>query len=133
MSSVDVVWSFIKMISARAVILGLLIGAMYFFKRFLRTAGPGMDQGEAIRIVATRYLGPKSTVMVMDIFGQVVVVGVCGNQMTYLTAITDPAALERLRNMTMKAKATPGSSFSEHLLTCKAKLESMRFKGRVQK
>ena len=131
MSSVDVVWSFIKMISALAVILGLLIGAMYFFKRFMRTAGPGMDQGEAIRILATRYLGPKSTVMVMDIVGQVVVVSVSGNQMTYLTAITDPAALERLRSM--KSKTAPGSSFSEHLLTYKAKLESMRFKGRAQK
>jgi len=131
MNSVDIVLSFIKMISALAVILGLLIGALYFFKRFMRTAGGGTDQGEAIRVVATRYLGPKSSVMIMDIVGQYVAVGVSGNQMTLLTAITDPASLDRLKNI--KSIGNPASSFAEHLLSYKSKLESMGFKGRAQK
>ncbi len=131
MNSIDIVWSFIKMISALAVILGLLVGSLYFFKRFMRTGGPGTDQGELIRIVATRYLGPKSSVMVMDIAGQIVAVGVSGNQMTLLTPITDPGSLERIRNL--KATGRSGLSFSEQLLAYKTKLETMRFKGREQK
>ncbi len=127
MNSFDIVWSFIKMISALAIILGLLIAAMYFFKRFMRHTGTGMDQGELIRIVTSRYLGPKSSIMVVDIAGQVVAIGLAGNQMTPLTTITDPAALERLHNVKRSGPAMP--SFAEHLMGYKDKLHSLTLPG----
>lgn len=124
MSSVDVFWSFVKMLSALAVILGLMIGALYFFKRFMKNAGAGIDQGELIRVVASRYLGPKSSIILVDIAGQVVAVGLAGNQMTLLASITDPAMLDRLKSL--KTDGGPRSSFTDQLMSYKAKLDAMR-------
>ena len=132
MTSADIVWSFIKMISALAVILGLLIGAMFFFKRFMKQTGVGMDQGELIRVVAARYLGPKSSIMLLDIAGQIVAVGVSHNQLTMLTTISDPVALERVKNI--KGPGNPLPSFAEHILKYKTKLSAikdLRGKGTV--
>ena len=123
MNSVDIVWSFIKMISALAIILGLLIAAMYFFKRFMRHTGTGADQGELIQVVASRYLGPKSSVTLLDIAGQVVAVGITHNQMTPLMTITDPAALERIRNSRGNGPSLP--SFAEHLMNYKTRFRSL--------
>ena len=112
------------MISALAIILGLLIGAMYFFKRFMKQTGAGMDQGELIRIMATRYLGPKNSIVVLDIVGQIVAVGLSGNQITMLTTISDPAAIDRLKSF--KDQGKPLTSFAEHLFNYKAKLNSLK-------
>ncbi len=128
MNSVDLFWSFIKMISALAVILGLLLGAMYYFRRFMKRTGAGPDDGELIKIVATRYLGPKSSVMVMDIVGQVVAVGISDNRMTMLTTITDPGAIERLKRVNT---SRPAGSFTEQLMNYRTKWTPLkRFNGK---
>lgn len=126
MSSADVFWSFIKMISALAVILGLMIGALYFFKRFLKNTGTGMDRGELIRVIASRHLGPKSNIMLLDIAGRVVAVGLAGNRMTLLATITEPEALDRLKSLQSGGSA---ASFTDQLMSYKAKLDTMRLFG----
>jgi len=125
---VDLFWSFIKMISALAVILGLLIGAMYYFRRFMKRTGAGPDDGELIRVVATRYLGPKSSILVMDIVGQVVAVGVSDNRMTLLATITEPGAIERLKR---PDRGRPAASFTEQLMSYRTKWNPLeRFNGK---
>jgi flagellar biosynthetic protein FliO len=127
MNSFDIVWSFIKMISALAIILGLLLASMYFFKRFMRHTGTGPDQGELIRVVTSRYLGPKSSIMLVDIAGQIVAVGIAGNQMTPLATISDPAALERIKHVNAGGPSMP--SFAEHLMNYRGKLRSLTAPG----
>ncbi len=66
MGSVDVLTSIVKMISALAVVLGLMIAATYVMKKVFQKTGAGTAEEGLIRIVSSRYLGPKSSVMVMD-------------------------------------------------------------------
>ena len=129
MYSVDIFWSFVKMISALAIILGLMFGAMVFFKRFMKNTGVGMDRGGPIRIVATKYLGPKNSIMLMEILGQVVVVGISNQQMTVLATMSDPAVLERLNHDRNAGPQMP--SFSSQLTAYKEKFSAMkRFVGK---
>ncbi|PKN33637.1 MAG: flagellar biosynthetic protein FliO [Deltaproteobacteria bacterium HGW-Deltaproteobacteria-19] len=86
----------LKMLFALAIVLGLLIGSVYFLKKFMAPAGGG-DEGQAIRILATRSLGPKSSILVVDILGKVVALGVTGAQISVLTDLDDPSTLDRLR------------------------------------
>ncbi|NPU84733.1 MAG: flagellar biosynthetic protein FliO [Syntrophaceae bacterium] len=86
----------LKMLFALAIVLGLLIGSVYFLKKFMAPVGGG-DDGQAIRILATRSLGPKSSILVVDILGKIVALGVTGSQISVIADLDDPSALERLR------------------------------------
>jgi len=86
----------LKMLFALAVVLGLLMASVYFLKRYLSPAG-GPDDGQAVRILAARSLGPKSSILVVDILGKVVALGVTASQISVIADLDDPAALDRLR------------------------------------
>lgn len=91
--------SFVKMLFALAVVLGLMIASAYLLKRVISHTPAGIDNGNAINILMTRYLGPKHSIMMIEVLGQMLVVGVSSGQMTLLTKITDPVLVERMYNM----------------------------------
>jgi flagellar protein FliO/FliZ len=91
--------SLIKMIFSLALVLGLMIGAMYLTRKILHATTPAMDRGSLIRILASRYMGPKSSILVVDIAGEIIAVGISNSQITMLTKISDREALDTLRNL----------------------------------
>lgn len=99
MEPVSVASSFISMIFALAVILGLLFAAVYFLKRFLPRSAPGMADNSAIKIIASRYLGPKSSIMIVDIVGKAVVIGVSAENVSFITELSSDEALEKLKTI----------------------------------
>jgi flagellar protein FliO/FliZ len=111
MGSVDFFSSFIKMISALAVVLGIMIAAMYFVKKYMKGAGTGMDDGKYIKIISTRYIGPKSSIMLVDVLNSIIVIGIANNQITMLTTISDPKSLDRLNDFE-REKKNPISLFN---------------------
>lgn len=120
-------FSFIKMVSALAVVLGLMIGAAWFLKRIGARTGmgiPGMDGGELIRVVSSSYIGPKNSIAVIDVLGELLVVGISGSRMTLLTSISDEGRLGRLREM--RAGARPQVSLIDSLM---GRLDKMKSAG----
>jgi flagellar biosynthetic protein FliO len=109
MDSVAILPSFFKMIFALAAVLGLLVGAMYFFKRLLPQTSVRMSDHSLINIIATRYLGPKSSIMLLEVLGKVVVIGVSSSQISCLATISEADALERLKHSAIRDKCSPPS------------------------
>lgn len=99
METVPFISSLVKMLLALAIVLGMMIGAMFFIRKILHSTSPAMDRGTLIRVLASRYLGPKNSILVVDIAGQMIVVGLSGQQMNVLATITDPEALAKLRSL----------------------------------
>jgi len=99
METVSFFPSLMKMVFALALVIGLMIGAMYFIKKVLHNTTPAMDRGTLIRVLASRYLGPKNSILVVDIAGQIIVVGLSNSQMSVLTTISDKESLAQLRNI----------------------------------
>ncbi len=120
MGGVDFFSSLIKMVSALAVVLGILIAAMYFLRKFIKGTGTGIDDGKFIKILSTRYIGPKCSIMLMDVLNHIIVVGISNNQITMLTTITDPKSLDRLKNFD-REKRGPVSIF-DNLASYRKKL-----------
>jgi len=99
--------SFLKMLFALAIVLGLMVGAAYMFRRVMpRNSGILSDQA-VIRVVATHYLGPRSSIMLVEVLGKAIVIGVSPGQMSTLATITDTEALERLENVRTQGKVPP--------------------------
>lgn len=115
--------SLLKMVFSLAIVLGMMIGAMYFIKKLLHNAIPAIDRGSMIKILANRYLGPKSSIMVVDVAGQIIVVGLSNQQMTVLTTISDKDQLVKLRNMQINEEIS-GIPIIQQFARCKEKITS---------
>jgi flagellar protein FliO/FliZ len=98
------------MIGALAAVLGGLFVVVYFARRFLQRKGPA-SRDRLIRVLASHYIGVKKAVMLVEVPGAVLVLGVAGDRMQLLTRIDDPAILERIRSR--EPQVVP--SFAEHL------------------
>jgi flagellar protein FliO/FliZ len=75
----------IKMFAALAVCLGVLIGGVHLLRRFNL-----VDQGRGetmIKVVATRALGPKRYVSVVEVGGLLLVLGVAEGGISLLTRL----------------------------------------------
>lgn len=100
----------LKMISALALVLGIMIGLAFLFRRFFQQTGISVSDGAAIHILSVKYLGPKSSIMIVDILGQVVVIGVSQQHMSYITTIDDEEALAKLQSLSNTPERRKGSS-----------------------
>ena len=89
----------LKMIAALALVLGIMIGLAFLVRRFFQQTGIAAPDGSAISILTVKYLGPKNSIMIVDILGEVVVLGLSNQQISYITTIDDPASLEKLKAM----------------------------------
>jgi len=99
LDSVSFFWSFVKMLVSLAMVIGLMIGVLYLVKRYFHKSPATADSTSVIRIVASHHLGPKSNLVLVDVLGQLVLLGVSGQQIANLTAITDPVARELLNRL----------------------------------
>jgi len=108
MENISLWSSFLKMIFALAIVLGLLIGVMYFIKNFMQRSTPSTDNQALINILSSRYLGPKSSIILVEVMEQVIVVGITGQQMTPLARIDDPLSIAKIK---AKRSNPPGSLF----------------------
>jgi len=105
MESISFFPALLKMISALALVLGIMIGLAFLARRFFQQTGMATPDGSAISILTVKYLGPKSSIMIVDILGEVVVIGISNQQMSYITTIDDTAALEKLKSLSRQRGA----------------------------
>ena len=80
-----------KMLVALVVVIGLIAASMYVLRKYLNPPSVSRD-GSLIQIVATRYIGPKCSIMLVEVLGTVIVLGLANGQMTVLTTLTDDQA-----------------------------------------
>ena len=114
MENISYVGSLLKMLLALGVVLALMIGTVYLLRNIMGRTGRALDDGELIKILAVKSLGPRSSIMVIETLGKVAVIGVAGGQMNLLTAIDDPDALVRLHEIKRRGPATkPGLPIDE--------------------
>ena len=120
MNSPDLFPSFLKMVSALAVTLGIMLITIYLFKKAMKKTG-GINDG-LMKILSTQYLGPKDRIMLIDVLGDILVIGVSSNQISLLTKIEDDNSLEQLKNIQGQRGKNP--PFSDYLIRCKTKIFS---------
>jgi len=123
MSTFEFLASLLKMISALAVVLGVMLACLWAARKFMNNKGKGVDDGQMIRVLSTRYLGPKSSILLLDVLGNVIVVGVTGTQISMLTTITDEESLERLRSS--RAGERDSQPFLDQITLYKRKLKTL--------
>lgn len=133
MDNISLLSSFLKMIFALAIVLGLLIGVMYFVRNFMGHSAPSADNQSLINILSSRYLGPKSSIMLVEVMDQVIVVGMTGQQMTPLATIDDPHAIAKIKSQRSQPPTSPFSGEKVARLLSMVNLSAGRKTGKSPK
>ena len=75
---------FVNMLFTLGLILGLLLVASWFVKRFTNTRILKINESSNIKIIETRTLSARTTIYVLDIMGKVLTVAESNNGLTQL-------------------------------------------------
>lgn len=78
---------FFKMIMVLGVMVSLLVGLLYLFKKFSWKKIGITDQNCSIRVVTSAYVGPKKSIALVDIGGERIVVGITPDHISFLTRL----------------------------------------------
>ena len=123
MNSLELLPSMIKIFSALAIVIGIMMVSLYVAKKLIKNGEGRVDGGDVINVLSTRYVGPKSSIMLVEVLGKVLVVGLSPQNLSLLTSIDDQQSLDRLwQNHGLVRKP---SLFSEQLAFYKDRLMSV--------
>lgn len=91
----------VKSILTLMFVLGLLGAALWALKRHMRKSGGPAAKGQpaTVRVITTAFMGPKRNIAVVEVAGEVLVLGLTPQSITFLTKVEDQAAKEELKKM----------------------------------
>jgi flagellar protein FliO/FliZ len=118
----DMITTAVKMLAALGVVLGGLFIAYYFTRRMTRTnAGGARDK--LIRILASKFIGVKKNICMVEVPGSVLILGVTNDRITLLSQIEDQAVLDKIH----QAESTGSQpSFAEHLNKMVSRIKTVK-------
>jgi len=117
MNSPELFFSLFKIISALAATLGGMIVVAYLFKKIVKKGGGAINGKELIKILSAKYIGPKNSIILIDVLGNIMVIGVSSSKISLLTEIVDSESLEQLKDINgQKGKSVPFSGYLKGLL-----------------
>ncbi len=114
--------STIKMIASLAFVLSGILLVYWVFKKFLWKGTTAFGGGNLIKTLATSYLGQKKAVSIIEVAGELLVLGISDNHVSLLTKIEDRTRIEEIRKACGHKHSSP--SFEDRL-----KRVSLKFKG----
>lgn len=90
---------FAKSIVTLFFVLALLGIALYAFRYFMRRRGaPGLKGLESpIKVLTTSFIGQKKNLVIVDVAGELLVLGVTSESITCLTKLERPEVVDELK------------------------------------
>ena len=80
--------SFLQMIAALAVVVGLILVTWHFSAKLMRGLPVGQHTGaKHIRLLETRYLGPKRALLLIEVGGEYLLLSSCDNNVSLIKQI----------------------------------------------
>lgn len=104
MYSQEFIAPLLRMLGALAIVLGLMLAGLYFARRLKLGTGAGKG-GALINVVASRYVGTRQWILIVEAAGTPLVLGVSRDRIETLCRL-DPADLSAWRD---PAKPPPKS------------------------
>ena len=97
--------SFLRMVSALALVLALIGGLVVLIRRFSGTRFCAPVSAQIVQVLGSGYVGPRKTISLVSVAGEFLIVGMTPTDLVSLGHITD-----RERVQEFLSAATPGRS-----------------------
>ena len=78
----------LKSVAMLSLVLGVLLAVLYLIRRFYGRYSGASDRG-LIRMVATHHVAPKERIVLLDVLGEKILIGVTPQQINYLATISN--------------------------------------------
>ncbi|MDH5430077.1 MAG: flagellar biosynthetic protein FliO [Nitrospirota bacterium] len=92
----DLTYEAFKMAGALAVVVLILLGGLAWVRRTFGDS-PGLGGDPVMRVLGGLRVGAGKHIMLVDVAGEVLVLGTTAKDMTLLTKITDEARTDHMR------------------------------------
>lgn len=83
----NIVSSFIQMAASLAVVVGIILVFHYLSRKWLKGSIPGSSRAGYIRVVENRFLAPKKALLLVEVSGEYMLLGSCGDNITFLKQV----------------------------------------------
>ncbi len=87
----------LKMFYGLFLVLGMMFIVFHILKKTIFKGSFMGSKSNLVTVLGTGYLGPKKMVMMTEVAGEILVLGVSGDSITMLTKITDPEKVRRIK------------------------------------
>ncbi|MBI5345157.1 MAG: flagellar biosynthetic protein FliO [Deltaproteobacteria bacterium] len=96
----------VKAVVTLLFVLGLLVLALYALKRHMaRPSGFNGGSSDPVKVITRFFLGQKKNLTVVNIAGEILVLGVTPNAITCLAKLESPEAVDEMKKFgTLRGK-----------------------------
>ena len=88
----------LKMVYMMLVVLGILFSAFYLFKKFIWKNSVFAGHDKPVNVLSTGYLGPKKSIALVEVAGEVLVLGIANDNISLLSNIKDTNKVEHIKH-----------------------------------
>ena len=106
--SMEMIPSGMKMVSMFAVVLGLMFLIFFGFKKYVLKNTAFGGGNKLVNVLGTWFLGPKKNIALVEVAGEVLVLGMSQDSITLLSSIIDEEKIEEIKNSSGKGKSGMG-------------------------
>jgi len=86
----------LRSILALGFVIALMVGLMYAFRIISGARGTAAGQAP-INVISRAFIGQKSSIAIVDVAGEVLVLGISANAINLLTRLEDPEVIGALK------------------------------------
>jgi flagellar biosynthetic protein FliO len=88
----------LKMASMLGLVLGLIFVVFHLFKKFGLKNSVFGGEGKPIKVLSTGFLAPRKSIALVEVAGDVLVIGISNDQISLLSNVQDPERIEKIKN-----------------------------------
>jgi flagellar biosynthetic protein FliO len=88
----------LKMASTLGLVLGLMFVVFHLFKKFGLKNSVFGGEGKPIKVLSTGFLAPRKSIALVEVAGDVLVIGISNDQISLLANVQDPERIEQIKN-----------------------------------
>lgn len=92
----DYSYMLLRSVLALGLVIALMIGAMYAFRR-LSGRSAGLSGPLPIKVISRAFMGQKNSIAIVDVAGEVLVLGISATAINLLSRLDDPEVIRELR------------------------------------
>lgn len=96
----------LKMVYTLVLVLGLMFVLFHLFKKFGLKNSVFGGEGKPIKVLSTGFLAPRKSIALVEVAGDVLVIGISNDQISLLGNVADPERIEEIKGGIAK-KAQP--------------------------
>lgn len=107
----DLIPTALKMIAALGIVLAGIMAVLYFIKRISQGRITGSGH-RLIKLIDTNYIGDKKNITMVEVAGEILVLGISSDHIRLLSKIDNPEAVKRIND---RMEVVSDATFMDHL------------------